>query len=465
MAYLSQNYFSTFRQLKYFIRTLNDTFNIIHVGRKSLIEYNGKRYQPKDLIALVSEKLDDIKLLQTEINQLLDKQTHCGRKILSSGRFLPSNVFNKVPRLHDKTYMDLYDLYLSLHEPILCIDGLKYLHPEWKKNINRLNFLRKIQNYYKTEELIEYSAHQPEQKSDDWLAKRIGYITASLAAVALGANKYKTRIDSLLEIVGIIAKFVGNEATDFGEKYEPVATAIYELDINKDINTKIKVYESAFIPSSDPRYFFIGGSPDGLVLEKKYTDNGNTFVSKDGYLIEIKCPLNRWPRGTVPKHYWMQMQMQMEVANLERGYFLDFKFKEFDSIVDVINYSYPYNKKGAIIEFIISETYSKSGELIKHIVRYHSPIYEYEYEDRDVYDWARNTLNEKIKKYGNPLKYKINYWILAKRHFVEVLRDRTWLHDSADELYRYWSDKHYYTHHFDELYNYLDSKAYLPYGV
>ena len=65
----------------------------------------------------------------------------------------------------------------------------------------------------------EYAA----QKSDEWLALRGKMLTASDAATAIGVNKYETPAGLLLKKCGLGEKFMGNEATRHGEKYEDEA--------------------------------------------------------------------------------------------------------------------------------------------------------------------------------------------------------------------------------------------------
>lgn len=394
--------------------------------------------------------LDHLKCKQTKIKieellrqlrvliQLLEMNP-ITREIVSCSKFLQTN---NISNDYDRKYSEVSDLYLSLNNPICIKNNVKYLNANWNKDINRLNMLRKIQCYNQCKKLVEYSKSQPEQKTTEWLIKRQSYITASVVAVALNKNKYTSKFKSLCESSGIYPAFVGNEATVFGEKYEPVATKIYELDNNIPNEKKVKVFESAFIPSRDPRYFYIGGSPDGIVLETNIKDGKKI---KDGYLIEIKCPFRRYPRGTVPEHYWMQMQIQMEVCDLERGYFLDFKIKDFEHFEDMLSYS-SRNKffhKGAVIS--IDKPIKEN--VVKEIKVY-SPIYSYEEPETTVRDWV----HKKIKRLNN---YTVTYYLVTHKYYVEVFRNRKWLADNAKEIFQFWNDKQYYKKNFQELYEQL----------
>lgn len=458
----SKSFSTSIRQLLYFVRRLTSPTFI-----------NADLYSPH-VVELIREKIKKVNQLQIQVELALEslntpeihkesnreicQLSHKKRRILSCGRFLMHNNLRMNTGIFDNKYTQVYDLYMSLTYPICQMEDMKYLHHDWNKDINRLNPLRKIQCYYQCKKLIKYTEHQPEQKSVEWLTKRESYITASVVAVALNKNKYKSYIESLFESSGIFPAFVGNEATLFGEKYEPVATKIYELDHNIICDEYIKesrVYESAFIPSSDPRYFYIGGSPDGIVLEKTIR---NGHITRDGYLIEIKCPFRRWPKGNVPEHYWMQMQIQLEVCDLERGYFVDFKIREYDDFVDILTYRYEYCNKGAVININTPIGFSKKGEPIANVTNYYSPIFTYQDSETDVLNWVKQTIKEK-----NIDNYSVSYYIVAKKYYTEVIRDRAWLNSNSAQIYKYWGDKQYYKHNFQELFDILDQDIPLKY--
>jgi len=144
------------------------------------------------------------------------------------------------------------------------------------------------------------------QKSQEWLDLRMGMLTASDAASAIGVNKYETPYQLLLKKCGKGPVFTGNEATRHGEKYEDEARIIYEGKYNE------VVHELGLCPH--PNYSFLGGSPDG--------------VSESGKLIEIKCPMMRSIDGTVPEHYMPQLQLCMDILDLEEADFIQYKPEE-----------------------------------------------------------------------------------------------------------------------------------------
>jgi hypothetical protein len=98
-------------------------------------------------------------------------------------------------------------------------------------------------------------------------------------------------------------------------KYEPVSTALYEEW------TKTKV--DAFGCLTHNKYPFIGASPDGII-----TDPKSPYF---GRMLEIKNIVNREIDGIPSEAYWIQMQIQMEVCQLEACDFLETRFKEYES--------------------------------------------------------------------------------------------------------------------------------------
>ena len=146
----------------------------------------------------------------------------------------------------------------------------------------------------------EYAA----QKSEEWLALRGNLLTASDCATAIGKNKYETPDDLLRKKCGVGPRFMGNDATRHGEKYEDEARILFEERYGE------VVHEIGLVPH--PVHKFLGGSPDG--------------VSESGLLIEIKCPMQRKIiPGEVPEHYLPQLQLCMEILDLEEARFIQYK--------------------------------------------------------------------------------------------------------------------------------------------
>ena len=83
-----------------------------------------------------------------------------------------------------------------------------------------------------------------------------------------------------------------------------------------DQKTGSKSHEIGLVQHRD--YPWLGASPDG--------------ITEDGLLIEIKCPLTRKIEPKVPKHYWPQVQLQLEITDLEECDFIQYRPGDTESV-------------------------------------------------------------------------------------------------------------------------------------
>jgi hypothetical protein len=161
-------------------------------------------------------------------------------------------------------------------------------------------YLRDVSVVERARELL--AAEYAEQRSEEWLALRDQMITASDVASALGENHFETP-DSLVKKKVLRTKWAGNAATAHGTALEPLVRDLY------DQRTGRKSHEIGLVQHR--QYEWLGASPDG--------------VTEDGLLIEIKCPLTRKIEPKVPKHYWPQVQLQLEITDLEECDFIQYR--------------------------------------------------------------------------------------------------------------------------------------------
>jgi putative phage-type endonuclease len=154
-----------------------------------------------------------------------------------------------------------------------------------------------------------------EQGSDEWLAMRLGKVTASRVADVLskgrGSAISKTAESYMMELIaetltGQSKPFFENDAMRWGTKTEPQARAMYSVN-----NDFVDVKEVAFVEHNDQ----VGISPDG-------------FVGDEG-LFEAKCPntttqLKRALSDDYSADYKAQIQMQLWVTEREWCDFVSF---------------------------------------------------------------------------------------------------------------------------------------------
>jgi putative phage-type endonuclease len=147
-----------------------------------------------------------------------------------------------------------------------------------------------------------------EQGSPEWLAIRLGKVTASRITDVLAKGKSgeaATREDYRTELlVQRLTNEPGesftNAAMEWGTQTEPMARIAYEAQAN------VFVEQVAFV--DHPTIEWFGCSPDGLVGETG--------------LLEIKCPASKnhlkyLLAGKPPAKYVPQMQCQMAVTGRE----------------------------------------------------------------------------------------------------------------------------------------------------
>ena len=141
-----------------------------------------------------------------------------------------------------------------------------------------------------------------EQRSQEWLDLRENMITASDAASAIGESRYESE-DAFVKKKVLRTKWAGNAATAHGTLLEPLVRDLYDQKFNR------KSHENGLVQHA--KYPWLGASPDG--------------VTEDGILVEIKCPMSRKIESKVPKHYWPQVQLQLEITDLEECDFVQYR--------------------------------------------------------------------------------------------------------------------------------------------
>lgn len=144
---------------------------------------------------------------------------------------------------------------------------------------------------------------QIEQRTPEWYAARENMITASDIASVLGANPYKSRNALLASKVQPPKEYVSNFATEHGNRYEDEARLLFGSMYGLD------TWEVGLFRHSEHKW--LGGSPDG--------------IASDGSLIEIKCPVKRPIRHEIPAYYYPQVQICMEVLDIPKCYFIQYK--------------------------------------------------------------------------------------------------------------------------------------------
>jgi putative phage-type endonuclease len=156
------------------------------------------------------------------------------------------------------------------------------------------------------------------QRTPPWYAARHDMITASDVAQALGKGKFGTQRDFLNKkssgAAAVPLSLADCPPLKWGVMYEPVANAVYTA------LTGARVHEFGLL--RHPHVDFLGASPDG--------------VTELGVMLEIKCPYRREviPGGEVPLQYYLQIQAQLEVCDLQECDYLECQLLEPNGSAD-----------------------------------------------------------------------------------------------------------------------------------
>ena len=257
---------------------------------------------------------------------------------------------------------------------------------------------------------------QPVQRTPEWYQFRWNLITASNAWKAFESQSTINQL--IYEKCQPIKKFDDNgdeevklvntnTSLHWGQKFEPLSVLIYEH--------KFKTTVEDFGCIQHKTYKFIGASPDGIIVNKN--------CDRYGRMLEIKNVVSRDINGIPKKEYWVQMQLQMEVCDLDECDFLETKFTEYTDYTAYKNDTTD-KMKGIIIYF-----HTKDGK----------PFYVYKpLEETDVTKWEDDTLSLYQSDEYNYTYMKFIYWKLDVFSCVLVLRNKDWFKNNIPQLEKVW---------------------------
>ena len=266
----------------------------------------------------------------------------------------------------------------------------------------------------------------PDQRTPEWYEMRKNKLTASSFADALGKSHYRSRDEAILDKI-VDTPFVANPITEWGVKYEEVATRFYEH------LTGSSIYEFGLIPHPDFPAF--GASPDGIC-------DVNSPPEYIGRMLEIKCPPKRKFTKSVPAHYMMQMQGQLEVCDLEECDFLQVKLDEY---LDYDDYKSDISEdpgkfgftnidlpKGYTITYLKPDNENKFHYLYCPLFSSNSQI--------DIWKEEQNKFLEE----NNYVMEEEKYWKITRYECTLVKRNREWWSNSVVDIYQFYKDLLYY---------------------
>jgi len=309
---------------------------------------------------------------------------------LTEANFTIPKTLNKKAERVLSLVTDAYDMFLK-----------EALNPGWHKKTVEERYV-----------LVESIKRRPqiEQRTEEWYANFSKVLTASefsnlfsspkkwsdfvMAKARPSRDERPRRLAQPTDEMTAIA---------WGIRFEPVVKQILEA---KD---KCRIYESGRL--QHPTNPFLAASPDGII-------ESSAHPRQVGRLVEIKCPYSRAIGGEIPFEYWIQMQIQMEVTDIDECEYVEVEIlsERPKATVDLSGCSF----KGQLY-------------LLKQIVEEDAP-FEYKYMYGDIGSTVVPPVPE-----GYELQETIP-WGLKKMHRKIVHRDRAWFESTKSWQNAFWAD-------------------------
>lgn len=305
---------------------------------------------------------------------------------------------------------------------------------------------------------------QPAQRTPEWFKARESRITASAVSSLLVKDEPTCKnyinlygLEDTFEYDGkccnpysskqqfIMSKikqtFTGSVATYHGQKYEEIATRIYER------MTGSKVLEFGLIQHENENW--VAASPDG--------------ITTDGVMLEIKCPYRRKITGVPPLYYYQQVQIQLEVCDLEYCDFLECEIIEVASMKEFIDDSLhddPIQQKGVLIQIEqVPDTFETRSYIYPPKEIFNNPILLNEWAERTKMEIIEQRELEVLKQTDNATlcsnsKYqKVSihtiYWKCPIISCVRIKRDREWWANVKGYLKKEWDEVVYFKNNYN----------------
>ena len=294
---------------------------------------------------------------------------------------------------------------------------------------NHFNNLQKIYSERKIKLEKLKLLKLPDQRSPEWYEMRRDKLTASSLAAAIGKCHFTSREELILNKIEE-QPYEANPITEWGVKYEDIAIAFYEEMF------KVKVLDFGMIPH--PLFKAFGASPDGIC-----DNNGNDEYV--GRMVEIKCPPKRKFTKTVPPHYAMQVQGQLEVCDLDECDFFQVKIEEYKDFEE-------YSKDNFINESTLQNSW---GRTATNFPKGCTLTYIKSNENKMSYLYPRLNLSDsmyqiwieenktKIEKEGHKF-VEAKWWFISRYECTLVKRDKEWWINNIEHILRFYNELNFY---------------------
>ena len=263
------------------------------------------------------------------------------------------------------------------------------------------------------------SVTQIAQRTPEWYQFRHNLITASNIWKAVGSEANQNSLITEKCKPMMMDSYEAAPNTDsplhWGVKYEPLTTMLYEH------RNRCNVGEFGCI--RHPEHSFIGASPDGIVVSED--------SSAYGRMLEIKNVVSREITGVPKMDYWVQMQVQMEVCNLNECDFVETQFKEYDEVDEDLFYrnKHKYLYNGVILYFIKSDFADGKPHYV------YMPL-NIALNKETIGEW---TSEKKQEMKDTHILFKRIYWYCEAYSCVLVKRNRPWFEMALPRIQELWN--------------------------
>jgi hypothetical protein len=255
------------------------------------------------------------------------------------------------------------------------------------------------------------------QRSAEWHEKRHDQFSASNlyklfgSAAQINSIIYEKCKPPSVAVEGM-NKMNGGDTRNpmnWGIKYEQLSLMIYE----DKFSTKVKS-DYGCIPHPNP-LMHVGASPDAINIDP-------SNLSKYGTLVEVKNIVNRDIDGIPSEQYWVQMQVQMEVCDLQKCDFLETRFKEFETEAAYLDSDCKY--KGIIYLLIPREGVVADSKYV------YVPLH---CQDLELFVEETERANPQF------ILYEKTYWYLDEFSCILVERNSLWFQAAVPILQKEWA--------------------------
>lgn len=374
----------------------------------------------EDNTTLTEQDINDIKQsMDIVFKDILDNISSIDYHLYEFDKNVKNSIYDNFSHiLNDEQFDNIYDNY---YQELYYNNGIVSRH------YDDLCIITEINNnidYTKYEDQVNYlmDIEQPEQRTQEWYEFRYNHITGSNAWKLYTTESAKKQLyyEKLAPFTVDTTKRTNtsDNPLNWGHKYEPITTMLYEY------KNKVKIGEFGCIPHKNIP--FLAASPDGIVISEHMK----------GRMLEIKNVVSREITGTPKMEYYIQMQIQMEVCDLDECDFVETKFLEYDSYYDFMNDKTRHNDDKGMIVVILENNnnfiyeYSNIGENSeKQLDSFIDSVYEKYKISGDMNSSS-----------GSHKWFKNIYWKLEKYSSVLVQRNKDWFNEAYPNMKEFWNN-------------------------